>query len=121
MKILTAIFILNLMIFGHLSKNEQVFQENCFSEENFLKVYTYIENEISSTGAKYLAFEYYQFYLEKEKKKIFLKKEAYTYAIIDSKNGISSLNKSRQGHERSVKNTHQIFCKLLQLAEKYAG
>jgi hypothetical protein len=100
------------------SKNDQQ-QNNCFSEENFQKVYEYVNEQINKAETEFISFSGYDIYLDFEKTRILVKEKEknYTLSIIE-KTDIYSLIKSAKGNERMVKTAHKLFCELLANALK---
>jgi len=87
-------------------------QDNCFSEENFQKVYGYVSNQINKDNNTFITIEGYEIHLNQDKNDISIKEKGYTLAKIHQK-GIYSLNKSKLHNERMVKTAYNLFCKLL--------
>jgi len=102
---------------GYDSTNNQQ-QNNCFSKENFQKVYGYIENKINEDGSSFFVFKEYEVHITKKEEIISIKKNGYTLSKIEVEKGIYSLNKSEKQNKKMVNLTHNIFCELLSIANK---
>jgi hypothetical protein len=119
MKTISLLFII-MTLFGNrssIAQKEPKKETNCFSKENFELVYQYINNQIKSNNINLYTIDEYKVSLEENPKRIRLKRNEYTVALIYEK-GIYSLNKSKKGNERGVIEANQVFCKLYQLCKE---
>jgi hypothetical protein len=88
---------------------------NCFSENNFDKVYKYINEQINVTGTAYYLYSGYEVYLSNPVE-IRLKKNNYTLAVIHKQKAIFSLAIKQGNSNAIVKEANNVFCKILLLA-----
>ena len=96
MKTKVVLILVTMALFSNWackSQQEQTQEEDCFTVNNFEKVFNYVDKQIATSDSTFFVFEEYEVYLDKEQKEISLKKSGYTHSKINKK-GVYSLNKS---------------------------
>lgn len=91
--------------------------DNCFSKNNFEKVYKYIDSRITSSNSTFFKFDNYEIYLHGPAEIIF-KKNEYTLAWANKEKGIVSLAKNNTDNKKIVTHINILFCKLFSLANQ---
>lgn len=91
--------------------------ENCFSKTNFDRVYKYVDDQIKKNNSTFYKYEKYELYLN-GRSEISFKKDGYTLSNAIKERGIFSLAKRKQDNDKILKETNQIFCKILLLIVK---
>jgi len=86
--------------------------ENCFSENNFEKVYQYINNEITAQELSFYIHDEYEIHLFDENE-IKIKQNGWTLAIIRKEKGIFTLAKLKSDNEKQLIRANKIFCELI--------
>ena len=90
--------------------------ENCFTEENFDRVHGFLKGQIKGAEEVFYKHDGYEFHLG-DTGQIDLKKDRWTLARISRERGVVSLAKREKDNSRILKETNQLFCQLLELAE----
>ena len=108
MKIATII-ILSISMFSCFNNKKD---ESCFSENNFEKVYQYLNNEITAQELSFYIHDEYEIHLF-DKNEIKIKQNGWTLAIIRKEKGIFALAKLKSDNEKQLMKANKIFCQLV--------
>ena len=108
MKIATII-VLSISMFSCFNNKKD---ESCFSENNFEKVYQYLNNEITAQELSFYIHDEYEIHLFDENE-IKIKQNGWTLAIIRKEKGIFALAKLKSDNEKQLMKTNKIFCQLV--------
>ena len=108
MKIATII-ILSISMFSCFNNKKD---ESCFSENNFEKVYQYLNNEIAAQELSFYIHDEYEIHLFGETE-IKIKQNGWTLAIIRKEKGIFALAKLKSDNEKQLMKANKIFCQLV--------
>lgn len=117
-----AIILFTMTAFGQTSINnvkilDTVKTESCFSKANFDSVYKYINVQIKKSNTTFSKYDNYELYLN-DTTEISFKKDGYTLSKVIKEKGVFSLAKRKKDNEKILKETNEIFCKILLLIDK---
>lgn len=109
------LFLLSLSILAALNckkseQNQRVIE--CYTKNNFDKVYEFIEKENFKTKSVFLKLDEIEIYLKNDNEIVF-KKNGYSFSKIHRDKGVISLPILKSQNERVRNETNLLFCALL--------